>query len=155
MATRYPRATALAAIAALVAGCGGGVPPTRATASAAQRHRWHAPSDWPPLPTTRYIRGRVATATDVSVGNAVFSACVGVVGRALHVTIPQYALWRDPATDSIKPVFIVEAELFEGDSMFGLRQIPSGKDAMATSADLELLGQTPPGVRPAGSAARQ
>ncbi len=104
---------------------------------------------WPPLPTTGYISGRVATAADVQRGNAVFAACVGVVGQTLHFAIPQYALWHDPLSDSIKRVFVVEAEWFEGDSMFGLRQIPSGKDAMATIADVQLLGQTPPA--PAGS----
>ncbi len=144
MTTLVRRAIWLAAAAAMLTGCGHRARATARLRGAAQVYRLDAPVAWPPLPTTGYIKDRVARATDVTAGNAVFAACVGVVGQPLHVAIPQYALWHDAATDSVKPVFVVEAEFFEGDSMFGLRQIPSGRDAMATSGDLELLGQARP-----------
>ena len=120
---------------------------------AAQPGRAQVATAWPSLPRTGYLSGRVATAADVRSGNAVFAACVGVVGQPLHIAIPQYGLWHDPLTDSVERVLVVEAEWFEGDSMFGLRQIPSGKAAMAAIANLTLLGQTPPAV--AGSTSLQ
>ncbi len=134
----------LVTIAAFGAGCGRGTARQHESPGTTHVFRSHLPAAWPALPTSGYISGRVATAADVSAGKAVFSECVGVVGRPLHVAIPQYALWRDPATDSIRPVVVVEAELFDGDSMFGLRRIPGRGDAMAKAADLELLGPMPP-----------
>ncbi len=116
----------------------------RRIAAAPRVYHLSAPVVWPPLPTTGFISDRVAMARDVTAGDAVFAACVGKAGRPLHVAIPQYALWRDSATGTVKPVIVVEAELFDGDSMFGLRQIPGGASAMARVSDLELLGRSRP-----------
>ena len=148
MLTLRDSAIGLLALASALAGCHRAKVLRAPQQTAAQPSQAQVVTSWPPLPTTGYIRGRVATAADVESGNAVFAACVGEVGQPLHFAIPQYGLWHDPVTGRVEPVIVVEAEWFEGDSMFGLRQIPTGKDAMATIADLQLLGQTlpaPPG----------
>lgn len=152
MSTVRKSAIGLLGSASLLTGCQRAKVLRTPHQEAAQPGRAQVATDWPPLPSTGYLSGRVATAADVQSGNAVFAACVGVVGQPLHIAIPQYGLWHDPLTDRIERVFVVEAEWFQGDSMFGLRQIPTGKDAMATIADLKLLGQTPPA--PAGSTLR-
>ncbi len=149
MATLRKGVIGLLGLATSLAGCHRAGAPRAGRQNAFVEPQAQAAAAWPRLPTTGYIAGRVATSADIRKGDAVFAACVGVVGRTLDVAIPQYGLWHDPLTDSIRRVFVVEAEWFQGDSMFGLRQIPSGKDAMATIADLQLLGQTPPA--PAGS----
>ena len=152
MSTLRESAIGLLGLASLLAGCQRAEVLRTPHRNVAQP-RAQVASAWPPLPGAGYISGRAATAADVRSGNAVFAACVGVVGQPLHIAIPQYGLWHDPLTDSIKRVIVVEAEWFQGDSMFGLRQIPNGKDAMATIANLTLLGQAPPA--PGGSTSLQ
>jgi hypothetical protein len=102
---------------------------------------------WPPLPSTGFIRGRAAGVDDVDTGTAVF--CQQSDGDDLAspwpVEVPQYALWRDESGAEI-PTVLVQAEahiLDQGEAVLGLRLL-DGSAVVATEGEVRLLGCQPP-----------
>ena len=103
-----------------------------------------AEPNWPALPTTGFISGRPATDKDVADGNAVFVLrAYGIAfGKALDVTIPQYAYLTKRGQQAV-PVIVVQAEQGKGIRIFGLRGL-DGKTATVKESELRLLGTRPP-----------
>ena len=99
---------------------------------------------WPPLPTTGFLSGRPASKQDVSEGNAVFVAERegAVIGVALTIDIPQYAVHVDQDSGVRTRVILIQAERAEGIEMIGYRTL-AGEHGVATLAEFELLGKTP------------
>jgi hypothetical protein len=109
--------------------------------------------DWPPLPTTGFIGGRVATPADVAAGNAVFAASVsgGATGKStpLRIRIPQYAYHRRGQAKI--PVIVLQAERVDIQRSGETVQMttvaavgPDGKKFIDIRENFELLGQLPP-----------
>lgn len=110
--------------------------------------------DWPPLPKQGFIRGRVATPTDVAAGNAVFSAAVGgnAVGKStpLRIQIPQYAYYKEGSTKI--PVIVLQAERVDiqkpGGEVVQITSVaalkPDGRKVIGLLTNFELLGVVPP-----------
>ena len=109
-------------------------------------------NDWPPLPATGFITGRVATAEEAATGKAFFCAMVnGAPAKStpIKIKIPQYAYYHQGSTKT--QVIIMQAEtvqITQGSktvtmSMVGARG-PDGKGIIGLLANFELLGTTPP-----------
>ena len=100
-------------------------------------------SVWPALPTSGFISGRAATATDVAAGNAVFVAKVDgtVIGKPLEIVVPQYALLSVDGEETPIPVVIVQAEHAVGMDLIGYRRV-DGSEGVATLPEFVLLGRT-------------
>ena len=83
---------------------------------------------WPSLPESGFMLGRVATAEDIDLGDAVFSQATndGLKAEPYPTTIPQYALWQDE-DGSTRPVFVLQAEKHMSDPtgkpIYGLRTL--------------------------------
>lgn len=100
---------------------------------------------WPPLPTTGFVCGRAATGADIDAGNAVFAVEVGgqIVGVAIDIEIPQYAIHVDEAAQVRTRVIVIQAERAEGLEIVGYRTL-AGEFGAATLAEFELLGREKP-----------
>jgi hypothetical protein len=96
--------------------------------------------EWPPLPRSGYIAGRVASPQDLKAGNALFVASNGdtVISTPLTLTIPQYAYWYGKG-QRVR-VILVQAEEAQGVRICGVRDL-NGKAIVCTEAELTLLGQ--------------
>ncbi len=110
----------------------------------------HAPhkAAWPSLPESGFMLGRVATAEDIDLGDAVFSQATndGLKAEPYPTTIPQYALWQDE-DGSTRPVFVLQAEKHvsdpTGEPIYGLRTF-DGEEIVASGEEVRLLGAVPP-----------
>ena len=100
--------------------------------------------DWPPLPTSGFISGRIAKEADLQAGNAVFVAKFGghVSGKPSNIRVPQYAILSE-GDGSKLPVVVVQAEINEKGSFFGLRDLRGGNH-VATATEVRLLGVATP-----------
>ena len=100
-----------------------------------------AATNWPPLPSHGFIKGRPAQKEDVARGDAVFVAAVNnvVVGKPLNIAIPQYAVLRD----THQHVILVQAEEANGVTLYGLRRL-NGKEIVVKNTDVDLLGTERP-----------
>jgi len=98
---------------------------------------------WPPLPKAGFVVGRAATKDDVDRGHAVFVAAENgvAIGKALDLTIPQYAWFKDGK--SRVPAIVVQAEEAKGSRLIGAHLV-SGGDVAGFASDFELLGQKVP-----------
>ncbi|WP_082441694.1 hypothetical protein [Sphingomonas sp. Leaf33] len=99
-------------------------------------------TNWPDLPKTGFIAGRVATVEDTKRGDAAFS--MDGQGRGvLPVKVPQYAWWTDEA--GVKhPMILIQAEIApDGSKIVGLRSF-AGQETVATLSEVELLGTKKP-----------
>lgn len=107
---------------------------------------WAQPFQWPPLPKTGFISGRVATTSDIAAKNAVFVAEEGGVpiGKPLGITIPQYAVYLDQETGKKVPVLVIQAEEARGKKLIGARSILDGAELVALLWEFELLGTNVP-----------
>ena len=102
-------------------------------------------TEWPDLPESGFISGRVASPTDAENGDAVFSTD-GASAGSLDIAIPQYALWTDE-NGTQHPVIVIQAErLPDGRALFGAESFDGGRMAGFMS-ELELLGQKKPGAK--------
>ena len=103
---------------------------------------------WPPLPTSGFLLGRVATAADIDLGDAVFSQATnhGLKAEPWPMPIPQYALWQGE-DGSTRRVFVVQAEKHvsdpTGEPIYGLRTF-DGEEVVASGEELRLLGAALP-----------
>jgi len=108
--------------------------------------------DWPPLPATGFITGRVATVEEAAMGKAFFCAMInGAPAKStpIKIKIPQYAYYHEGSKKT--PVIVMQAEAVQipqGSktvtmSMVGARG-PDGKGIIGLLTNFELLGTAPP-----------
>ncbi|MCA9212322.1 MAG: hypothetical protein KDB27_04595 [Planctomycetales bacterium] len=106
------------------------------------------PIEWPELPTSGFLAGRVATEQDVSNGEAAFVAFGAVHSDRLAIDVPQYAFLTSDDGSRV-PVFVVQAELVQGVNgdveTFGLRPIQGGDPIVGVAPNVTLLGTKNPG----------
>jgi hypothetical protein len=98
---------------------------------------------WPSLPKSEYVAGRVATTADVEAGRAVFVAeKEGIpIGKPAKVTLPQYA-WHRDGTKKVA-VVVIQAEDVGPQRILGAKKVAGGYLA-GLASEFELLGQEPP-----------
>ena len=97
--------------------------------------------NWPELPQSGFITGRVATTEDVNQGQAIFSMDGKSLGP-IDIEIPQYAMWRDEAGTE-HPVIVTQAEEApNGLQIVGLMRL-DGQVMAATLPEVRLLGTKP------------
>jgi len=98
---------------------------------------------WPPLPKTEYVTGRVATKADVESGRAVFVAENNgvLLGKPAGITLPQYA-WHRDGTKKVA-VIVIQAEDVGPQRILGAKIVAGGHLA-GLETEFELLGQEPP-----------
>lgn len=102
-----------------------------------------APVQWPPLPTSGFIAGRIATAEDVKSGLALFLLSTEDT-RPLNIKVPQYALLHDQKTGKDAPVIIVQAEV-RGEGVHALQvvgciSVPDKARRVGMLEEFKLLG---------------
>jgi len=113
---------------------------------------------WPPLPTSGFITGRVATQEDVDNDIAAFGfpkkleasqvkkitgeeeakeiECAG--SKAVDMLIPQYAILH--INGEFRPCIVIQAEESEGATIVGCRLVKDNSIAIGLLEDFELLG---------------
>lgn len=98
---------------------------------------------WPPLPKSEYVAGRVATKADVEAGRAVFVAENNgvLLGKPAKISVPQYAWHRDGAKKVA--VIVIQAEDVGPQRILGAKAVAGGYLA-GLASEFELLGQEPP-----------
>jgi hypothetical protein len=106
--------------------------------------------DWPPLPETGFVTGRPATFRDLEAGDAVFVQRLNdqdVCSPTPNILVPQYVVWQSEDGTEV-PAILVQVEANASDPlaahMMGLRTL-AGKDILALSSEVSLLGQSIPG----------
>ena len=96
----------------------------------------------PPLPTTGFIKGRVAHKSDLAHHSAVFVLDGGAddmtISTPVQMTIPQYGYYSEGKV----AVFIVQAERMKGQTFIGARTF-SGGTIVGFLGDFELWGKRP------------
>jgi hypothetical protein len=103
-----------------------------------------AAAQWPALPTSGFISGRLATEADLKRGSAVFLSLVDgkPSGRPARVVIPQFAHLIDERGVKL-PVVVVQAEMGERGTLFGVKDA-KGNEYVATESEVVLLGASHP-----------
>jgi hypothetical protein len=103
-----------------------------------------APSAWPPLPTSGFVSGRVASEDDLKRGNAVYFSLIDgkPSGKPAQMQVPQFAYLIEEDGNR-RPVVVVQAEIVDGRTILGMRDV-NGHEYVATEPEVELLGQTHP-----------
>ena len=98
---------------------------------------------WPPLPASEYIAGKVASKEDVAAGRAVFVAEKdGVqIGKPAKILIPQYAWHRDGTKKT--PVVVIQAEDIGSQRILGAK-LAAGGFVAGLAEEFDLLGRMPP-----------
>jgi hypothetical protein len=113
-----------------------------------------AGDEWPLLPTSGFVKGRVANEQDVVEKRAAFAAKAAdgsYIGKPLKIQIPQYALCdRDGTT--VKAI-ILQAEEAQGIEMVAFKAVGEAKFSIGLLRSCKLLGTKPPASDPPGSAA--
>ena len=99
--------------------------------------------DWPELPNTGFIFGRVATTDDVADGTAVFSMNGQSLGP-IDLIIPQYAILHDADSGTDEPVILLQAESAPNGMSIAGFQKSDGSFAAAALLELTLLGTEKP-----------
>jgi hypothetical protein len=109
-----------------------------------QRRHSATDSDWPELPSNKFVAGRAATEADVKRGHAIFLAYLGGVpsGRPAPIAIPQYGYLL--GEDGLRtPVVVVQAEIAPQATLIGVRDA-QGKEYVVTEPEVILLGTSRP-----------
>lgn len=105
--------------------------------------------DWPPLPTTGYMRGLAATRADVNAGRAGMSMTDHrgrVVGSPMAIMIPQYAVYVNQRTKKRTPGIVIQAEEGLGARVIVMRSL-DGQLISGNASEFKLLGtNTPSGI---------
>jgi hypothetical protein len=103
-----------------------------------------AVSEWPALPKSGFVVGRLATEADLKRGDAVFLSSVDgkPSGSSAPIRVPQYAYLIEESGKR-RPVVVVQAERNEQGTLFGMRDV-NGKEYVATEAEVVLLGASHP-----------
>ena len=68
---------------------------------------------------------------------------MGGLGKALDITVPQYAYHRDKSGQT-SPVIVVQAEVFLGRDAVGFRNLLDGSDGVDLLERVQLLGTEKP-----------
>lgn len=121
-------------LTAFAGGCGGGPSSESQIVSM---------TPWPSLPETGFIAGRPATQSDMDAGDAVFVAKAGeqLIGRALNIDVPQFAIFVDAENHERTRVIIIQAEQAGHVVLVGYREVDTGTTGVATLPEFELLGR--------------
>lgn len=103
-----------------------------------------AVSEWPTLPESGFVAGRLATEADLKRGDAVFLSLVDgkPSGSPAHIKVPQFAhLIQEKGKR--RSVVVVQAETSEKGTLFGVRDV-QGNEYVATEPEIVLLGSSHP-----------
>ena len=96
---------------------------------------------WPELPSSGFIKGRVATKADVDKRNAVFAYLNGKKkSTPINITLPQYALVKHHKTNKMIPVIVLQAEVVQGTEMIGYLDLSTKKRAVTVRNRVKFLG---------------
>lgn len=100
--------------------------------------------EWPALPKSGFVSGRLATEADLKRGAAVFLSLIDgkPSGRPARVLIPQFAHLIDERGVKL-PVVVVQAETGERGTLFGVKDA-KGNEYIATESEVVLLGASHP-----------
>jgi len=97
---------------------------------------------WPSLPSTGFIKGRVATKSDVDKRHAVF-AYVNGKNKSTPINdiqVPQYGLVKHHDSKKLVPVIVLQAEVVQGTPMIGYLNLSTKKRAVTVRKSVKLLG---------------
>ena len=103
-----------------------------------------AVTEWPPLPKSGFVAGRLATEADLKRGDAVFLSLIDgkPSGSPARIPIPQYAQLIEE-NGQRRPVVVVQAEIGEQGTLLGMRDA-NGNEYVATEAEVVLFGSSHP-----------
>jgi len=101
---------------------------------------------WPEISEIGFVTGRAANRDDIAAGRAAFvlEREGRPIGRPIDIPIPQYAYHVDVDTKVKSPCILIQAEEAQGNKVVGLLELPERTFAVATLAELELLGRERP-----------
>lgn len=101
-------------------------------------------SEWPPLPKSGFIAGRLATEADLQRGDAVFLSLIDgkPSGTPSSIRVPQFAHLIEDRGHR-RPVVVVQAEIGEQGTLLGMRDA-NGNEYVATEAEVVLFGSSHP-----------
>lgn len=98
--------------------------------------------EWPSLPETAFVAGRLATEADFLEGRAVFYV-KDAVGRPLDIEIPQYALLKKEDGAFVRVVVVqAQTDALGERAIVGMRD-GAGNNYVATLGEVQLLGARP------------
>jgi|Deesub1362B_J571_1020462.scaffolds.fasta_scaffold07509_2 hypothetical protein len=103
-----------------------------------------AAGEWPPLPKSGFVSGRLATEADLKRGDAVFLSLVDgkPSGSPAPISVPQFAhLIVD--NGARRAVVVIQAEKNEQGTLFGLKDA-KGNEYVATEGEVVLFGSNHP-----------
>lgn len=102
--------------------------------------------EWPDLDSFGYVAGRAANEQDVMAGKAAFLLQSGdeTLGTPVDITIPQYALHIDAASQTETPGVIIQAEEANGEQLAGFIPFHTEVPIATSLREFRLLGQNKP-----------
>ena len=96
--------------------------------------------NWPELPSTGFVSGRMATQADIDSGSAAFML---PGGTPIRIPVPQYG-FQIEESGVRTPGIVIQAEEVGGIKVIGFKPLSSDGFAVAKLEDFEFLGTTPP-----------
>ncbi|RDV23885.1 hypothetical protein DXV75_16890 [Alteromonas aestuariivivens] len=97
---------------------------------------------WPDLSTIGYISGRAAVEEDINKGIAVFVLRSGqdIIGKPLKISLPQYAIHKDPESGQDTRVVIIQAEEANEQKVLGAYDFSQKSFMVGLLNEFTLLG---------------